>query len=301
MKKILITGSAGFSGRHFKQYLQSFDDVEVTGIDINSSPERNEIQCDLLRLEEIERIMKKIRPDYIIHLAGINKCDDFRQYYYLNLFTTINLLEAVVINNLLNSRILVISSSAVYGLSSSLKVKENDPLNPITFYGNSKLAMESIVFQYIRNYNLRINVARPFNIIGTGQPKTLVVSAFLDRLSKIKSKKAPSVLKVGNLSAIRDFIDVRDVVRAYWKILNTDISGEIYNIGTSLPTRVETILSKLIRLIKVDVKIEYDRSKIQKHDVPRQVADTSKISKLGWKPQIELDESLEKLVMGSMQ
>ncbi len=294
MKKILVTGSAGFSGKHLMKYLQSFKYLEVIGVDKNNIA--GDIQCDLLQLTDIDNILKKIKPDYIIHLAGINKSDDFRQYYNINLFPSINLLEAVVRNGLFNSHILLISSSAVYGLSSDNPVKENSPLNPITFYGSSKRAMENTAKQYIRNYDLHLNIVRPFNIIGPGQPHSMVVPAFLEQLLKIKSSEKAPLIKVGNLSALRDFIDIHDVVRAYWKILNTDVSGQIYNIGTSVPTKIDTILSKLIKLVNVDVKIEYDKHRRQKHDVPVQTADITKILKLGWKPQIDLDTSLKNLV-----
>jgi len=296
MKKLLVTGSSGFSGKHLQNYFHTLKGIDIIGIDKNSTTEVGDIQCDLLQFTEVNSVLRKVKPDFIVHLAGLNKSNDFRQLYQANLFATINLLEAVVHNNLFDTRILIVSSSAVYGLSSESSVKEDSSLNPITSYGSSKLAMENASMQYVRNFNLRLNIARPFNIIGRGQPNSLVIPSFLEQLLKIRSNEKAPVIKVGNLSALRDFVDILDVVRAYWKILTSEISGNIFNIGTSVPTKIETILAKLIKLVNVDVEIEYDKSRWQKHDVPAQIADISKISHLGWGPQMDLDTSLEALL-----
>ncbi len=292
MKRALVTGSNGFSGGYLMRYLQSFNALEVFGSDLSGDT----VHCDLLEPSAVDRLINKIRPDYIIHLAGLNKCNDYKPFFNINLFAPINLMEAMAHNKLWDTRLLLISSAAVYGRSFPGDVKEESPLRPVTFYGNSKLSMENAALQFVRNYGLKINIARPFNLIGPGQPATLVVPIFLKRLLQIKKKEGPPVMRVGNLAAIRDFVDIRDAIRAYWEIVNTDLSGEIFNIGSGIPTRIEDVLKKLIRLLDIDVEIQPDKQLFQAQDIPRQVADIVKILQLGWSPRITLDTSLASMV-----
>jgi GDP-4-dehydro-6-deoxy-D-mannose reductase len=296
MDKILITGSNSFTAKHFIQYLNRYENIELVGIDRILSKNIKEYKVDLLDYKKVSEVILKERPNYIIHLAGLNKDNDPINFYKSNLFTTINLLESVYRNQLLNTKILLISSSAVYGISSQNEVRETDITAPINFYGNSKIAMEFVAYQYIRNFNLKVNIVRPFNAIGRDQPESFVIPSFIKKLLDIKFNEKQSIIKVGNLTTKRDFIDIDDIVDAYWKILQLDYFGEIYNIGSGKSIGINKVLEKLINLIDVEVKIEIDKNILRKVDIPNLFADISKIKKIDWKPTISLDKSLENMI-----
>ena len=296
MDKILITGSNSFTAKHFIQYLNRYENIELVGIDRILSKNIKEYKVNLLDYKKVSEVILKERPNYIIHLAGLNKDNDPINFYKSNLFTTINLLESVYRNQLLNTKILLISSSAVYGISSQNEVRETDITAPINFYGNSKIAMEFVAYQYIRNFNLKVNIVRPFNAIGRDQPESFVIPSFIKKLLDIKFNEKQSIIKVGNLTTKRDFIDIDDIVDAYWKILQLDYYGEIYNIGSGKSIGINKVLEKLINLIDVEVKIEIDKNILRKVDIPNLFADINKIKKLGWAQIISLEESLENMI-----
>ncbi|MEA1986705.1 MAG: GDP-mannose 4,6-dehydratase [Candidatus Marinimicrobia bacterium] len=296
MKKILITGSNSFTASHFIQYLKRIQNIELVGMDKNISKNIKEYQVDLLNYGKVYDVISKEKPNYIIHLVGLNKDKNPINFYKSNLFTTINLLESIYQNRLLDTKILLISSSAVYGIPGNKVVNENDIPRPINYYGNSKLSMEEIAFQYIRNFNLKINIARPFNAIGNNQPESFVISSFIKKLLDIKINKKSPIIKVGNLMVKRDFIDVDDLADAYWKILQLSYFGEIYNIGSGKSIGIDEVLGKIINLMEIDVKIEIDKNIFRNNDIPDLVSDISKIKKIGWKPKVFLDNSLENII-----
>lgn len=296
MKKILITGSTGFTARYLIPFLQQFPEIELIGLDVKSSGLVREYEVDLLKADHINLFLAEEKPDVVIHLAAVTKCDDYKLYYEANVFAVINLLESVVRNKLLDTRLLLISSSAVYGKSPQRLLSENSALYPVNFYGNSKLAMEQVALQYFRNYNLPLNIVRPFNIVGAGQPSYFVVPAFAEQLLQIKYQKREPIISVGNLSPYRDFIDIHDVVHAYWLILNSEMRGEIFNVGSSVPIQIEAMLFKLIELLNIEVSVRFDESRHRPIDIPEQIADISKIKSLGWQPTVSFEDSLKNML-----
>jgi GDP-4-dehydro-6-deoxy-D-mannose reductase len=301
MQKILITGSGGFTASHLIPFLKQINNLELVGIDQRPGGLIPEHELDLLDANAIDQFIKGIKPDKVIHLAAITKSDNFQDFYKINVFATINMLQSIINNGLMNTRILIISSSAVYGNSPAKLLSEDHNLRPINFYGNSKVAMEQAALQYYRNFGLKLNIVRPFNIIGSGQPLYFVVPAFAHQLNTIKYKHAEPVIKVGNISPSRDFIDIHDVIRAYWLILNNECAGEIFNIGSSKAVKIETMLLKLIDLLGIKVEIQQDEKRLRKHEIPEQIADISKIKKLGWEPIITFEETLTAMLRDMQQ
>ena len=199
MKKILVTGSTGFTGRHLIRYLKQIQNLEVVGLDIRSDTETRFCKVDLLDPDNTRSVLEIERPDYLIHLSGLNKSENAEDFYKLNVFSTINVLDGIVGNNLLNSKLLFISTSAVYGRISDRVVSESSQTNPVNFYGSSKLSMETVINQYTTNFNLSTYIVRPFNLVGPGQNIEFVIPSFINQLLKIKHGLSEPVLHTGNL------------------------------------------------------------------------------------------------------
>ena len=194
MKKnnILITGSSGFTAGHFMDYLavSGISDDRIFAADMAPGPcgmrKGHFIKVDLLDKGQVSRMLKKADPGLIFHFAGLNFSRDYDRLLRGNFFTTNNLLDAVVRNGM-GPRILVIGSSAEYGIAGNSKkpIKETEPLAPITAYGVSKAAQTMLALQYHSAYGLYIVVARSFNLIGPGQTSALVCGSIVGQVKAI--------------------------------------------------------------------------------------------------------------------
>jgi GDP-4-dehydro-6-deoxy-D-mannose reductase len=250
MDRYLITGFSGFVGKHFLEYLETLHSpVSVLGVDIvppDFGLDRlHHMQCDfekmdLLDREGIEKIILQFQPNYILHLASYssvafswqNPVKSFQNN--TNIF--LNVLEAV---HSINSkvRILSIGSSEEYGdlAAGHAKFREEDTLHPVSPYAVARVSQEMLSKVYAKGYGLDIVMTRSFNHIGPGQKEIFVIASFTKRLVEMKKEGATSPkLMTGDISLIRDFVDVRDVVRAYDGLLKKGRKGEIYNICTGV-------------------------------------------------------------------
>jgi GDP-4-dehydro-6-deoxy-D-mannose reductase len=296
LKKVLITGSAGFTGRHLIQYLKNLDHLALVGLDIIATSDIKHHMIDMLDPVSIISVLEQERPDYIIHLAGINKSDSPELYYKCNVFTTINILEGIVKNELFNTKSLFISTSAVYGRATDSLVSESSDVNPINFYGSSKLSMETVIRQYTANYNIQTFIMRPFNLVGPGQSSDFVIPSFIEKLLKIKNGLKTPILNTGNLNSARDFIDVRDAVEAYWIVLNQGTSGNIYNLSSGEAVIIRDILNKIIDMVSTKSAITINEQVPSAGDILTLKGNSSKLRKLGWQNNINLDKSIQDLI-----
>ena len=296
MGKIIITGINGFTGNHLVRYLKNQKNLEIVGIDQHVDAEINGYQIDLRHSNQLAQIFGAEKPDYLVHLAGINKAETFSDFYEGNVFTTINILESIVEADIPATRILLISTSAVYGRAKHKLVDEKSILHPVNFYGNSKLSMENAARQYIENFNLKINIVRPFNLIGPGQSTEFALPSFIMQLLEIKYQKRRAVIKTGDLSGKRDFIDVQDAISGYWKILTQTGSGEIFNIGSGRSVSIQDVLNKIIEIVGVNVEQEVDEKRIQKNQILELVSNNRKLESLGWQQKKSLDITLKEMI-----
>lgn len=296
MIKVIVTGINGFSGRHFVKFLTSIADISVLGIDLKIDPGTEGYELDLRNPVGLAGILAKEKPDCLVHLAGVNKSERFRDFYEGNVFTTIHILEGLVAAGMFDTKILLISSSAVYGRSKIKKVNERTVVIPVNYYGSSKLAMENVALKFIENHNLMIRIARPFNLIGPGQSTEFALPSFIRQLCEIKYLDKPPLIRTGNLDGKRDFLDVTDAVTAYWKILNQGKTGEIYNIGSGLAVSISDVLEKLILAMDLKVEHKIDKARIQQNRIEELASDSSKLESLGWKPEKSLDETLKEMI-----
>jgi GDP-4-dehydro-6-deoxy-D-mannose reductase len=294
--KALITGIDGFVGPYLEKFLIS-NDIRTFGTFLQSNIQKeNHFQMDITNKEEVFNIIKKISPDLIFHLAGFSSVSrSFEQpdlCRKINVEGTRNILDAVV-KLKLNTKIIVVSSSEVYGTPLSTPMKENHPLNPSSPYGRSRVEQESVCADYVKKYNIFIVVSRSFNHTGPGQQPFFVVPGFAKQIVDIEKGKQQNI-KVGNLEAVRDFTDVRDVVRAYYLLATKGRKGEVYNVCSGNGYLISWILKTLLGLSKVKIAVEKDPEKLRPSDIPVLQGDNSKLTEeTGWKPEIDFKKTLK--------
>lgn len=313
--RTLITGIAGFTGIHLAEYLLSKerdgDNIDLYGIDIvrdvnkDAQPVLDKakvLNCDILDEKEMKKTVEEIKPDRIFHLAGLtfdpNSHQSPEKFYITNVFGTINLLEAVR-QLRINPLIHIACSSAEYGLilENENPIRETNPFRPISPYGISKLAQDMVGYQYYKNYGLRIIRTRAFNITGPGEKENFVCSNFARQITLIEKGKQEPTIYVGNLEAKRDFIDVRNVVKAYWLALDKGISGEVYNLCSGKAHSIGEMLNILLQMAKKDIVVKQEPKRMRPSDIPLQVGSFEKFHKqTGWMPTISLVQILKDLL-----
>ena len=229
--KYLITGANGFVGRYFIEYLKNNEnEALICGADISDSslnPDITYVQIDLNDRFAVYRMLEKIKPDYIIHLAAMSsvaqswqdpaKCFLHNTSVFLNIADGVRELD-------IKCRILSVGSSEEYGIYDE-PMKENFVLHPKSPYSVARLSQEYLSKLYVDYFKLDIVMTRSFNHIGPRQNPKFVVPSFVHQLVKISKGKQENI-KVGNIDVIRDFLDVRDVVNAYYKILKNSKTRE---------------------------------------------------------------------------
>lgn len=303
MKTVLITGSEGFVGHHLWRELAD-NGYAVFGTDLQvKTGDAKLFSCDVTEYGEIKKIIASLKPDVIIHLAAwSNPGTSFahpQKTFEVNAIGTINLLEAVRTLENYHPRILVIGSSAEFGVVAKDKppITEATPLSANSPYGVSKIASWFVVCQYVASYNLDIVYPTPFNHTGPGQGLGFLATDISSQIVKIENGEQKPVIKTGDLTARRDMLDVRDVVRAYRLLLEKGETGERYLICTGKSTPVKEIVDTLLSFSVVKISKEIDRDKIRPSDIPDQRGNHDKISqKTSWKPEIPLEQTLHDLL-----
>ncbi len=304
--KTLIIGGAGFVGHYLIQELKKNRDenIFVTKLEkenINENDVRV-LNLDITDFEKTVEAIDDIKPDCIYHLAAQSSVALSWKMpqltYNINVLGTINILEALKKLEL-KTRMLFIGSGEEYGIfpKEMLPLKEDCPLSPQNFYSQSKETAEKLCLIYNKAFCLDIICVRAFNHIGARQSDTFVVSDFAHQIARIEKGKQENIIKTGNLSAIRDFSDVRDVVCAYSLIMKKGISGEVYNVGGTSVLSISELLSKLISISKTEIKAEIDKTKLRPVDIPKIYCDITKLKNhTGFKPIYTIDETLKWVV-----
>ena len=308
--KILITGATGFAGSHLAEYLVGKNvDNELYGTYLSDDSLKNIAavkdkigltKLDLLNQKGVFELIKRIRPDVVFHLAAMaSPIDSFSspgESIMNNIQSQLNVLEGVRQSNLINSKILIISSAEIYGdvAKNDIPIDEEVSFRPTNTYAVSKIAQDFLGLQYFLSYNLKIIRARPFNHIGPRQSTGFVVAAFAKKIAEIEKGKRENILTVGNLEAKRDFTDVRDMVKAYDLALSKGVVGDVYNIGSGIGYKIKEILDKMILMSSIKIKVETDKSLFRPIDNPELVCNASKFKKItGWEPSVGIDKTLK--------
>ncbi|MGN1089016.1 MAG: GDP-mannose 4,6-dehydratase [Huintestinicola sp.] len=308
--KALIIGAGGFVGGYLISELCSREwEVCATKlphekINIFSGNDVSYSTADLDILDEnaVSELLGSFKPDCIFHLAAQSSVAVSWKKPALtadiNIKGCINLLEAVR-NTGISTKILFIGSSEEYGYAANRPepVDETVRPEPANIYAITKLAQNMIGELYCKAYGMDIISVRAFNHIGPGQLPQFVVADFCKQAAEIKAGKREPVIRVGNLSAKRDFTDVRDIVRAYAELSLKGKCGETYNVGSGHAVSIQSILDKIIELSGTDISVEVDPAKLRPVDVPFIEADVSKLKNdTGWEPKIELTAALDSII-----
>jgi len=307
--KVLVTGAAGFVAAHLMDLLrQEEPDAEVYGLARpHGAPAEvpgrvTVIEADLLDAAGVAAAVELAKPDRIVHLAAQSSPQrswtDPEGTYRTNVIGALNLLEAAR-KCRTPPRVLLVGSAEEYGLASpsEIPLREEAPLRPNSPYAVSKISQGYVGLQYALVYGLPVLRTRTFHHTGPGRGEMFAESSFARQIAEIELGLRDPVLSVGNLDAIRDFTDVRDVVRAYWALLERGESGEVYNVCSGRGQRIRDLLGLLIEASGVRVDIRVDKGRLRPSDIPVLVGDPDKLRRAtGWEPRIPLDRTLRDLL-----
>lgn len=306
---ILITGGTGFAGSHLVDALlaDGFEDIHVTAYGSNTSyvhqilPKANIHQLDLTDKGETFKLLDQLKPNQIYHLAATaavgSSYDTVKQTVNNNFELQLNLLEGVK-NCCQEAKILIIGSALEYQ-PQERPLKETDPLGPVNPYGVSKVLQDTLAYSYACSFNLQIIRCRPFNHIGERQSLGFAISDFAHQIAEIEQhsqEKQTGTMCVGNLAAIRDFTDVKDMVQAYMLLMEKGEISQVYNIGSSQGYNLKNQVKKLIQMSTAQIEIKVDQDKFRPLDVPQVIANNDKIKQLGWSPTITIDQTLKRVL-----
>ena len=309
--RVLITGITGFAGSHLADYCLERGGVDVHGVvRWRSRTENIEHlegkvslhECDLRDASSTRDVIEEIKPEYIFHLAAQSfvptSWNAPAESLSTNIIGQLNIFEAVRKIDL-DCRIQLACSSEEYGMvyENEVPIKETNPLRPLSPYAVSKVAQDFLAYQYFMSYGIRAIRTRGFNHTGPRRGEVFVTSNFAKQVATIEAGKAAPVIKVGNLDAVRDFTDVRDMVRGYVLATEKGKPGEVYNLASGKAITIRAMLDKLIALAKVEVKVETDPARLRPSDVEVLIGDYSKFhADTGWEPKIPFDQTLEDLL-----
>lgn len=290
MTKVLVTGGAGFAGRHLVTHLTERGDEVVVADrtrDITTS--------------EIDAAISDSRPSVIFHLAAMSSVARSWTHPHectlVNVVGTRNVLDAAW-RHVPHARIVVISTAEVYGVvrPDEVPLRESSPLRPANPYATSKVEAENCVHDAQRERDQHVVIARPFTHTGPGQSDQFVVPAFATRLLDA-AENATSDMAVGDLSARRDFTDVRDVVRAYRLLALFGVSGQVYNVARGHDVSIADVASELRDMIWPSAQFVVDPSLLRPVEVPVLRGDASALhAATGWEPEIAWSTTLSDIV-----
>ncbi len=297
--RALVTGATGFVGRYLVEALgQAGSEVLACGGpgDLDAFP------IDLDDPSTLRAALDVARPDIVFHLAAQTFVPDSLAAplatYRANVLGCANLTQAMreyAGGGARLPRLLFTSSAEVYGVQPPDRIPliEQTAPNPANPYAASKAAAEMLLLGEARAYGMDVVIARAFNHIGPGQSDRFAVANFALQLARIAAGAEP-VLYVGNLDAKRDFLDVRDVVRAYVALAEHGASGEIYNVASGAARPIREVLRELIIAAHVPVEVRDDPARMRPSDVPLFVGDNGKLrAATGWQPEIPFRRSIQ--------
>lgn len=286
--KILITGGEGFVGSHLKTLLKG-QGYEVFSFDLKDGR-------DLRDYESVRLAVDSFRPDKIFHIGALayvpeSFLDPYRAFE-TNTIGSLNILEAVRRIGL-KTKIQLCGSSEEYG-DAPEPVVETSLLNPLSPYAISKMAMDHLGQFYAKAYNMHIVVTRTFNHTGPGRGEQYAESSWAKQIAEIERGER-DILLHGDLEPMRNYTDVRDVVKAY--ALAIDLPSGVYNICSDQNVTMWSVLQQLKSKSKIDIQIELDQTLIRPQDFSFNRPDSSKFRRLTkWKPEIDLSQTLDDIL-----
>lgn len=301
MQTVLIFGAGGFVGPYLAQEFMNAG-YKVVGSDIsdrgNLQLEVDFHQTDLLDAKEVYNLIMDVQPSIIINLAAISSVGLSwkipQTTIQVNVVGSLNILEAAKDMKPM-PKVMFIGSSEEYDISNK-PIDENTPLNANNPYGISKVTQERFANMYKAQYGMQIYCVRPFNHTGVGQKETFVLASFCKQAADIEKSGKPGIIKVGNLSARRDFGHVKDLMRAYRMIVEGDDCNVIYNVGTGKAYSLEKMLEYIISLSSQPITVFVDPERFRPIDNPYICCNNTKIKhELGWVPEYTVFDALKEM------
>lgn len=312
MTKYLITGLSGFVGKKFLEYLNECTvNTSVLGIDIAEPAFSQElfgnikikfVKTDLREREKISKLIYDFQPKYVLHLASYssvagswrnpNNCFQNNVNIFLNLLEDIRM-------TCIDCRILSVGSSDVYGTVkfSDLPIREEQGVNPMSPFGIARYSQELLSQLYSDIYGMDIVITRSFNHIGSGQSENFAISSFAKQITETRKNNSNEFIVTGDVSVVRDFVDVRDVVRAYHQLFLKGKRGEIYNVCSGCGISLHNIIQMLCEIMDIRYSIREDKKLRRPADIPVIVGCNEKLKKqTSWTNEILLEESLRDLL-----
>lgn len=301
--KALIIGGAGFVGGYLiKELAADGFEVHATCLPEEELPQDCGIhRLNILEKDAVKALFDELSPDAVFHLAAQSSVavswEKPQLTAEINVIGSINVLEAMRdCKNSRNMRMILIGSGEEYGFirEGACPIRESEPLMPGNIYAATKACQGMLGEIYSRAYGLDIIMVRAFNHAGPAQLPLFVISDFCRQIAEIEKECRPAEIYVGNLSARRDFTDVRDVVRAYRLLALKGKSGKTYNVGRGKATEIGNILETALSMAKRHVEVKRDPSKTRASDIPIIEPDTSAIFEdTGWKAEIPLEITIK--------
>lgn len=304
MPTALITGASGFAGPYLARHLRQLGYDVVCGshlpearvAGLNLPQDHTWVNLDVTDREELRRIVAEARPDEVYHLAGLTRptSGQTEEFYRVNFGGALNLLETIR-EDAPETRVLLVGSAYAYGRVDH-PISEAQLLEPVNHYGVSKAAADLLGLSYALE-GIHVVRARPFNHTGPHQSPDFVLPSLVRQFAQIKAGEREPMVRLGNLNSVRDFSDVRDVVRGYELALRKGRNGEAYNLASGEGVSVRGIFDLVSAEAGIEAELTVEPTRTRATDIPYLVADVSKASEeLEWRAQIPLEQTIREML-----
>ena len=307
--RVLITGIEGFAAGHLTELLSAKPGMEVHGTFRDRGKAELRLrrgspivlhEVDLREGRKVIRTIEDIAPEKIFHLAGRGYIPDSfadpLQTYETNVLGSVAVFEGArsLAQRYGRSPVVVHAGAGqAYDALEGKMLREDDPFLPVNPYTASKASADFIARNYRSSFGLNIIATRPFNHVGPGQSDRFVCSEFAKRVAMLSLQKEPWILEGGDIDIRRDFTDVRDVVRAYWLLSESESHHDAYNICSGTAVSIRQILDMLRQISGIPVEYRLDPSRYRKNDVPLFIGSFARLHEAtGWKPEIPLFDTM---------
>jgi len=299
---VLVTGAAGFAGSHLVEHLAPQAQLVAwsrSDPPASLAPLARWQRVDLLDRKAVREALSDVVPAVVFHCAGVPQvAQSFRRSTHVlrgNVLATHILLDEL--RRLAHGAHVLVTGSATVYAASDTPLDEGARLEPTSPYALSKLAQEARALRALREDGLEVVVARSFNHTGPRQTPDFAAPSFARQIALIERGTLAPVIRVGNLEALRDFSDVRDVVRAYRLLAEHGTTGRIYNVASGVGRSIRSVLDGLVARCRVAVEVELDPTRLRPSDTPAMVGDATRlVHDTGWKPLYPFERTLDDLL-----
>ena len=299
---VLVTGASGFVGTHLVRALaDTFAGSTIVGTHFGEEQDSGScIFLDVTDKDAVRRVIRKAQPEVVFHLAGFSSVGKSHLHpdtcMNVNAGGTGNMLEGVA-SEASRARVLVVGSAEAYGVPRYLPIDEKHALKPVSPYGASRLEQERACDRHVRERGTHVIFTRSFNHTGPGQPDGFAVSSFAKQIATADPDK-PGAVRAGNLDAMRDFSDVRDVVAAYIALIEGGEQGGKYNVCSGKAFQIAALMDMMIAISGKELHVETDPARLRPNDIPVLLGSCEKLIKAtGWRRAFTIEDTLRDLLL----